>query len=63
LTVSINAVAQDVYDGYSLKIPKVSVGELIYKNVEITVSNVIGVNGEEWHQADTNTKSKQKSES
>jgi hypothetical protein len=45
LTVSINVVAQDVYDGYTLKIPKVAVGDLIYKNVEITVANVLNVNG------------------
>jgi hypothetical protein len=45
LTVSINVVAQDVYDGYTLKIPKVSVGDLVYKNVEITVANVLNVNG------------------
>ena len=52
LIVSINVVAQDVYDGYTLKIPKVSVSDLIYKNVEITVGNVIGVNGQKLNEID-----------
>jgi hypothetical protein len=52
LTVSINVIAQDVYDGYTLKIPKVSVGDLIYKNVEITVGSVIGVNGQKLNDID-----------
>ncbi len=43
--ISFASKAQDVYDGYTLKIPKVSVGHLVYKNVEITVANVLNVNG------------------
>ena len=46
LTVSISAVCQDVYDGYTLKIPKVAVGDLVYKGVEITVGTVVNVNGQ-----------------
>ena len=43
--LSLSAHAQDTYDGYTLKIPKVAVGDLVYKNVEITVANVLNVNG------------------
>lgn len=42
---SITVLGQDIYDGYTLKIPKVVVSDLVYKNVEITVANVLNVDG------------------
>ena len=43
--VSITVLAQDIYDGYTLKIPKVSVGDILYRDVQITVGQILAVNG------------------
>jgi len=43
--LSITVLAQDIYDGYTLKIPKVSVGDILYRDVQITVGQILAVNG------------------
>ena len=43
--VSINVLAQDAYDGVFLTIPKVAIANTLYRNVKITVGQVLAVNG------------------
>jgi dienelactone hydrolase len=43
--VSINVFAQDTYDGVFLTIPKVAIANTLYRNVKITVGQVLAVNG------------------
>ena len=43
--VSINVLAQDAYDGVYLTIPKVAIANTLYRNVKISVSQVLAVNG------------------
>jgi len=43
--VSITVVAQDAYDGVYLTIPKVAIANTLYRNVKISVGQVLAVNG------------------
>ena len=43
--VSIHVFAQDAYDGVFLTIPKVAIANTLYRNVKITVGQVLAVHG------------------
>jgi dienelactone hydrolase len=43
--VSITVLAQDTYDGVYLTIPKVAIANTLYRNVKISVGQVLAVNG------------------
>ena len=43
--VSITVLAQDAYDGVYLTIPKVAIANTLYRNVKISVGQVLAVNG------------------
>jgi len=43
--VSITVLAQDAYDGVYLTIPKVAIANTLYRNVKITVGQVLAVHG------------------
>jgi hypothetical protein len=43
--VSITVVAQDAYDGVYLTIPKVAIANTLYRNVKVSVGQVLAVNG------------------
>jgi dienelactone hydrolase len=43
--VSISVLAQDAYDGVYLTIPKVAIANTLYRNVKISVGQVLAVNG------------------
>jgi dienelactone hydrolase len=42
---SITVLAQDAYDGVYLTIPKVAIANTLYRNVKISVGQIIAVNG------------------
>jgi dienelactone hydrolase len=42
---SITVLAQDAYDGFYLTIPKVAIANTLYRNVKISLSQVLAVNG------------------
>jgi len=42
---SITVLAQDAYDGVYLTIPKVAIANTLYRNVKISVGQVLAVNG------------------
>jgi len=42
---SITVLAQDAYDGVYLSIPKVAIANTLYRNVKISVGQVLAVNG------------------
>jgi hypothetical protein len=39
--LSLSAQAQDTYDGAVLTIPKVAVGQTLYRDVKITVGQIV----------------------
>ncbi len=43
--VSITLMAQDAYDGVYLTIPKVAIANTLYRNVKVSVGQVLAVNG------------------
>ena len=43
--VSITVLAQDAYDGVYLTIPKVAIANTLYRNVKVSVGQVLAVNG------------------
>ena len=43
--VSITVLAQDAYDGVYLIIPKVAIANTLYRNVKVSVGQVLAVNG------------------
>ena len=43
--VSITVMAQDAYDGVYLTIPKVAIANTLYRNVKVSVGQVLAVNG------------------
>jgi len=43
--ISFASTAQDAYDGVYLTIPKVAIANTLYRNVKISVSQVLAVNG------------------
>ena len=45
LIVSITVLAQDAYDGVYLTIPKVAIANTLYRNVKVSVGQVLAVNG------------------
>ena len=45
LIVSISVLAQDAYDGVYLTIPKVAIANTLYRNVKVSVGQVLAVDG------------------
>ena len=43
--LSLASHAQDTYDGAVLTIPKVAVGQTLYRDVKITVGQILRVDG------------------